>query len=123
MQPGGPDGAGTGELCPLPSRAPGADRKRLEPAPEFCRQCRWGRGALTTGHRAEPLVLQADLTAQARGALPGVTFRAEEPLSKVLVGANVFLGTKGLILVSQPSTPSRNSSLFSLLSLRLPWRR
>lgn len=29
------------------------------------------------------------------GALPGVAFRTEEPLSKALVGANVFLGNQG----------------------------
>lgn len=56
-------------------------------------------------------------------ALPGVTFRTEEPPSQTLGGANVFLGTKALILVFRPLTPSRNSSLVSLLNLPLPWRR
>ena len=65
-----------------------------------------GEMPVTTGRKAVPLVPRTDLTAQARGAPPGVTFRAGEPLSKALDGANVFLGTKGLILVSRPSTPS-----------------
>ena len=58
---------GTGRSAPSPSCSLGADRKRLEPAPEFCRRGRWGGEVpVTTSHRAAPLVLQADLTAQAR---------------------------------------------------------
>lgn len=114
-------------------RQPGTERSGPSPPPPA-----WGRGEAAG---TSPRILQAGRLGERRPrppaigpshrpcrltslprpaeALPGVTFRTEEPLSKALVGANVFLGTKGLILVCRFSTPSRNSSLFSLLSLPL----
>lgn len=95
-------------VCPhrLPARALGADRKQLEPAPKFCRRDGLGRGARDHQPSGGAVGPRTDLTAQARGAPPEVTFRAGEPLSKALDRANIFLGTKGLKFVSQPSTPS-----------------
>lgn len=103
-----PDGAGTGRFCPLAFPRvrwvqTGSSWNQLQ---NFAGGVGGGEMPVTTSRRAVPLVPRTDLTAQARGAPPGVTFRAGEPLSKALDGANIFLGTKGLILVSRPSTPS-----------------
>ena len=49
-------------------RSLGADRKPLEPAPELCRRVAGGDVSMTTGQRAVPSDLQADLIAQARGS-------------------------------------------------------
>lgn len=55
---------------------------------------RWGRE-----HHGSHGLCRLTSSARPAGVLPGVTFHAEEPLSKALVGAKVFLGTKTLILV------------------------
>ena len=76
-----PDGAGTGRFCPLAFPRvhwvqTGSSWNQLQ---NFAGGVGGGEMPVTTSRRAVPLVPRTDLTAQARGAPPGVTFRAGEP--------------------------------------------